>query len=240
MKSSAAGLRTLTVRGTSMLPLLPQGTHVLLDGSVPASSLRRGDIVAFRHPATGRRLIHRVIGFSAGSLIHTKGDHERREDPPWPASLLIGRLVAVRVGRAPWSVPRPWTSSLLPAVLSLRPTRLGLILASLLILWLPAHRPFAHPEKRMKQGLPREPMPSGEAAFEVQELGNEVAVYDHRNGALHMLNRTAAAIWAMAREGQSTESIARALGEQFTGTETGILARDIEATLSELKSLNIL
>lgn len=90
----AAGRRQwLTAAGTSMLPLIREGDHLLVDLS--PFSPRPGDIVVARQ-ANGL-VAHRVIAIrlhGATYRILTQGDHVRWQDPPRAPADLLGRVIA--------------------------------------------------------------------------------------------------------------------------------------------------
>jgi hypothetical protein len=85
----------IAVSGSSMLPLVRDGDHVLVAHGF--AGVRRGDIVVLRRE--GRLIAHRVLriyGGNAGSTFITKGDSVYRLDPPSSADQVLGRVLAVR------------------------------------------------------------------------------------------------------------------------------------------------
>ncbi len=94
------GRARLRVQGSSMLPALRPGSVVEIVRAAPAT-LRPGDVVLFQR---GDRLFcHRLQGSvpGNGSQLRTRGDFLSCDDPPVPASAVLGR-VAVLPGRGQW------------------------------------------------------------------------------------------------------------------------------------------
>ena len=89
---------TLTVLSGSMEPTIPVGSEII-DVSVPASTLRQGDVITFPRPGhPGELVTHRILRInldSAVPIITTRGDANALADPePLPASGHILRTVA--------------------------------------------------------------------------------------------------------------------------------------------------
>jgi len=81
--------------GTSMSPVIRDGDIITLSppkGIKPVS----GDILAFRHPETGKLIVHRVIGVSSDTFL-AKGDNSQDPDGHIPLSNILG--VVTRVER---------------------------------------------------------------------------------------------------------------------------------------------
>jgi len=85
--------------GTSMMPLIVNGDEVLLQFDY--QTLRRGDIVVFRHDALRPEglVAHRVIRIREDDndcAILTKGDNCAMADAPVAAQEILGRVIAIR------------------------------------------------------------------------------------------------------------------------------------------------
>jgi len=92
------GALRLRVLGRSMLPAIWPG-DVLEVERVAVTALRRSDVILVRRGAW--LFAHRLIEVSRGAggdLLLTRGDAQRREDPPVPAGHVVGRVAAVRRG----------------------------------------------------------------------------------------------------------------------------------------------
>jgi signal peptidase len=91
------GFRTLVITSGSMTPTIDVGAAVL-SRSVPPLEVRPGDIVTFRDPSLGQRLVtHRVVQMRrTGQTVNfvTKGDaNQTTERWSVPVSGRIGRTV---------------------------------------------------------------------------------------------------------------------------------------------------
>jgi hypothetical protein len=86
-------------RGLSMSPFIKDGdvlTILPLAGTVP----RKGDIVAFIHPATGKVAVHRIVRAESG-LFFLKGDNAPEGDGGLPLDRIlgvVGRIEGTRAG----------------------------------------------------------------------------------------------------------------------------------------------
>ncbi len=95
----AAGLHFQTVLSNSMRPTVSAG-DVAVTESVPVSSLRVGDVIAFYPPNDAAPRLHRITSIETagdGTSITTRGDANPADDP-WHATLqgtTAHRLVAV-------------------------------------------------------------------------------------------------------------------------------------------------
>ncbi len=91
-----AGARPVAVKGTSMLPTLRPGDLAVV---FPARAYLPGDVVAYRSPlAGGRVLIHRVVGYGPEGRLITRGDNNPREDSYQPRQQEV-------IGRMRWRLP---------------------------------------------------------------------------------------------------------------------------------------
>jgi len=85
------------VSGRSMAPFLKGGEIVTIK-KIPASALRRGDLVLFKDEV-GNLLLHRLIYRKQlpGNqfVLHTKGDASKSFDPPVRCAGVLGRVSAI-------------------------------------------------------------------------------------------------------------------------------------------------
>ena len=87
----------IPITGSSMLPLIRDGDHVLVAHG--CAGVRQGDVVVFRR--RGQLIAHRVLCIcdgGAGSTFVTKGDHASQFDSPLSADEIVGRVLAVERG----------------------------------------------------------------------------------------------------------------------------------------------
>lgn len=118
-------IKTITVDGQSMLPLLRRGDRVTVKCGV--SPVRRGDLVVFYRQR--QLVIHRVVLLSrsaAGLTLVTKGDNALTCDAPLQLDELVGLVSTLRRGRQTVFLEKPdwrYTNELI-AALSLAAARL--------------------------------------------------------------------------------------------------------------------
>ena len=92
-------VRLQVVTSGSMRPTISPG-DVAITSPIPLDALAVGDVIAFFPPGEGRPVLHRIRTLeraAAGTLITTRGDANRVDDP-WHATLrgaTAYRLVAV-------------------------------------------------------------------------------------------------------------------------------------------------
>jgi signal peptidase len=90
--------RLLPILSGSMAPRIPTGSLVLATRK-PASAVRAGDVIIFRAPVAGHRLIaHRVVAVlehGPRPVVQTKGDANSALDP-WQARTDGGPIWTVR------------------------------------------------------------------------------------------------------------------------------------------------
>jgi signal peptidase len=90
--------RLLPILSGSMAPRIPTGSLVLATPK-PASEVRAGDVIIFRAPVAGHRLIaHRVVAVlerGPRPVVQTKGDANSALDP-WQARTDGGPIWTVR------------------------------------------------------------------------------------------------------------------------------------------------
>jgi signal peptidase len=96
-----AGWKLQAVETGSMDPALPTGSLAVVVPTRP-ETVEVGDVIAYREPADGRRVLHRVIGVTTSHtgevFFETRGDANATPDPLLaPASAIQGRLA--------WHVP---------------------------------------------------------------------------------------------------------------------------------------
>jgi len=86
--------------GMSMSPTIRDGDIITLS---PPKGMKPvfGDILAFRHPETGKLIVHRVIGVSSDTFL-AKGDNSLDPDGLIPLSNILG--VVTRVERNGFSL----------------------------------------------------------------------------------------------------------------------------------------
>lgn len=80
-------------KGLSMSPFVKDGdvlTVLPFAGSPP----RRGDIVAFLHPGTGKVAVHRIVRVESG-LFFIKGDNVPEADGSLPVDRILGAVTRV-------------------------------------------------------------------------------------------------------------------------------------------------
>jgi hypothetical protein len=79
----------LTLRGDSMAPLVRDGDVVCVE----PGAARPGELVLAERD--GRLVTHRLVSLAAGVAV-TRGDACRGDDPPVPATALLGRVVRIK------------------------------------------------------------------------------------------------------------------------------------------------
>jgi hypothetical protein len=72
----------------------------------------------------------------------------------------------------------------------------------------------------------------------VRELDDGILLLDMAADKIHQLNETAAFIWKQCDGVSLAEGIASSLAREF-GVEEGVAQRDVERTLSKLRTLNL-
>ncbi len=80
-------------KGFSMSPFVKDG-DILTVSPLAGREPRMGDVIAFRHPETGRVAVHRVVGKRAGTMI-LKGDNSPEGDGPLPSGTALGIVTTV-------------------------------------------------------------------------------------------------------------------------------------------------
>ncbi len=73
----------------------------------------------------------------------------------------------------------------------------------------------------------------------VQDLGDEVMLYDSGRENVHVLNHTASAIWYLCDGNHTIEEIRKHLEEKFPEVPGSDLIDDIIATIDKLKQRNL-
>jgi hypothetical protein len=202
-----------------MLPWLPEGTMVLVDASAHAVP---GDVVLVARESGWQ--LHRLVA-RRGSNVVTRGDNAHSEDAAVPAGRLAGVAVAAH-SPGGWRRLRRLPRAVVVAVWRCGP-----------MLWrmMPAALWRALGTRRS----PEESLPMPER-FRAQQVGTDLAVMDSATGQVHVLNETAAAIWAMARRGLSPETMVAELTAAFVLPDQSLVYADIEETLLHLRELGLL
>jgi signal peptidase I len=79
--------------GISMYPTIRDGDIITLS---PLNGIKpvTGDIVGFRHPDTGKLIVHRIIKISSDSFL-AKGDNSRDTDGVTPILNILGVVTSV-------------------------------------------------------------------------------------------------------------------------------------------------
>lgn len=95
---SADGSTTLRIHGSSMAPLLPNGSTVRLRKVITGEALN-GAFVAIDRDS--KVVVHRVDSVQAG-VLHTRGLRAKKLDTPCSRQQILG-VVSERVGRMPLS-----------------------------------------------------------------------------------------------------------------------------------------
>ena len=75
--------------------------------------------------------------------------------------------------------------------------------------------------------------------FEIQQLGDSWIVHDTETGDIHELNHTAGIIYNGVRSGLDTDVLLDQLSSRFPGQSFDSLRLDVESTLTELRSLQL-
>lgn len=92
------GFQRILYQGKCMAPILKDGCLVLVS-QLPEHALSRGDLVAFRRD--GQVFIHRFLstfqGPGARPYLRTKADRYLTPDAPFPADLLLGKAMQVKI-----------------------------------------------------------------------------------------------------------------------------------------------
>jgi signal peptidase I len=98
----------LRVFGTSMVPSILPGDLISVQRAV-VSEISSEEIVLYERE--GRMFVHRVVGRMGSpehSLLTTRGDRLRHNDPPVSSSELLGKVISIeRAGRQIKSASRP-------------------------------------------------------------------------------------------------------------------------------------
>lgn len=234
------------VQGQSMYPSLRPGDFVLAVALAPGQAPRIGDIVWLeKRNAAGETLgveIHRVVRLD-GARVVTQGDANGAEDPaPGPHDVLVGRVVARRpAGGADWWAPRPGVGWLLTSVRGWRSVRWRRAVQYSLGLWAWKKIAGGAPGAGTRTMTISRPNATGaHDPIEVQQLGDEYAVYDDRTGAVHILNSTAGLIFSLVRSGLDTEGVLTHLHARFPSLNAATLRSDIAVTLAELRAQKLI
>lgn len=74
----------------------------------------------------------------------------------------------------------------------------------------------------------------------LQDLGDEVLLYDSEKENVHILNHTAHAIWSLCDGQHTIEDIQEHLGSQFPDIAEADLIEDIRTTVMEFKEKRLI
>jgi PqqD family protein of HPr-rel-A system len=81
--------------------------------------------------------------------------------------------------------------------------------------------------------------PIARSDVRVEELDDELVLYDPRNGRAYVLNSTAALIWQLCDGSLSRQALADEIKQEF-GLEDADVLTDVEAYLSQLEGAGLL
>ena len=122
------GLKTYVIAGNSMARAIPKGS-LILDRTVPVSSLEVDDVITFRPPGARRPITHRIVSIvpqeDGTPVYRTKGDGNPSVDP-WQVTL--DQRVQAR-----YLAHVPYVGYAIAAV-SLRPVRLFVLALPALVI----------------------------------------------------------------------------------------------------------
>ncbi len=76
--------------------------------------------------------------------------------------------------------------------------------------------------------------------LEVQDLGDEIAIFVKETREVHFLNELAAEIWKMTSRGSDEDQILEELREEYPGVNTEILKSDLKKTLESLRHIKVI
>ncbi len=226
----------LKIASGSMMPCLVEGQVVSLELADTAFRPEPGDVLAMRDK-DGVLVLHRCLRLLDDGRVITRGDNSLSEDVPWSSSQVFGRVVGLQVVKNQWLVPNQgigktiaWGQRNLPRFASR-----ALQYAVRSRTWLEGSR-MPLPETL----IPVSAMAAEKQRWEVQQLGNEWAIYDNRTGDVHLLNKTAQQIWEKCRAGLDKHRILNELSCLYPGISRDVLEKDIAETLKLLKDTCLL
>jgi len=79
----------ITVKGTSMLPVLKENDEVIIK-KISLQRLRKGDIIAYRQHET--HILHRFL-YNKKDLYILKGDNNKFKDKPIQGNSILGKVI---------------------------------------------------------------------------------------------------------------------------------------------------
>jgi len=85
--------------GFSMSPFIQDGDTITV-APLAGASPRRGDMVAFLRPDSGKVVVHRVVGKQDGAFL-IQGDNAEETDGPVLAASILGRVTEVKRDGSP-------------------------------------------------------------------------------------------------------------------------------------------
>ncbi|MCB2154323.1 HPr-rel-A system PqqD family peptide chaperone [bacterium] len=219
-----------------MTPVLRPGQWVLVRPPASHQHVRRGDIVAMK-TESGEFVLHRFLRSLPDDRFLTRGDHSGVQDQPWRWDQLEGVLLLARFGQD-WRRPRRSTGVLMAWLSGARPRRFFSPIQQFFGKFCWQATPVLGSNRVTGIAHPLRADDSGR--WEKQQLGEELAVYDSKTGSVHVLNRVAGIIWEATREGKSPEEVLVLLQAQFPQVDGESLKTDLDRTLDELKTLELL
>jgi len=216
-----------------MHPLLRRGDLFLFEELENCADFRVGDMAVIRLRGGGL-VVHRVIGIEGNRRVVTKGDNSPLVDEWTVENALVGRVVAATRGGKRWRRPRAWVGRGVALTAGMRFQRPKRLVHRVLELWAWG-RPGPLEKKRGSASMAE----LGRERFEMQQLGDSWIVHDTETGDIHELNYTAGLIYSGVRSGLDTAGLLDQLSSRFPGQSFDLLRLDIESTLSELRSLQL-
>jgi len=91
--------------------------------------------------------------------------------------------------------------------------------------------------------MPRSPsavQPSARADVALRRVGSEWVLYDAAGDRAHVLNATAAAVWAYCDGGHDPDAMAEALARDVPAAQPAAIRRDIEDVLRRFAAEGLL
>ncbi len=82
--------------------------------------------------------------------------------------------------------------------------------------------------------------PKHRIKFNIQDLGDEVLIYDDERECVHVMNHTAHTIWNMCNGEHTPEDITAKLQELFPDIDGQQLREDVDTTINDFLKKKIL
>jgi signal peptidase len=119
------GGQVFVVTSGSMVPTIAPGALVVDEPVSAADGLRVGEVVTFHRDGNSELVTHRITAIvntaENGIEIHTKGDHNKVQDPGLvPAKAVVGKVVfaAPKVGYVVNAIATPWGAGIAAAMVA--------------------------------------------------------------------------------------------------------------------------